>query len=315
MPSRQAESPILQAVQRDIASMKTRGAGEIGKQAALALAASAKAYTGTDLAAFRTELIAAAKMLAAARPTAVSLRNGLNFVLGPTLDEATLGAAQKRAAARADEFARRVTQAKAQIARIGADLIGKKESILTHCHSTAALGVLVEAHRRGKAPRVFSTETRPFRQGLITTRMLREAGVDVTLVVDSAMLHVLETEDVKRVVIGADTVDAQGGLYNKIGTRMLALAARSLKIPLYVCAETYKFSPYSQRESVPIEEREAAEVAAPTDLAPGVKVFNPVFDRTPPELITAFITEKGLIEPSKAAQLIKTEFGEAKRWI
>lgn len=315
MTSRQTDSPILLAVQRDIASMKTRGAGEIGKQAAFALAESTQAFEGDDLKAFQDQLMHAARLLADARPTAVSLRNGLNFVLGPTMQESTVRAAQKRAQEQAAAFARRVAEAKAEIARIGADLIGRHETILTHCHSTVAVGVLAEAQRQGKSPRVFSTETRPFRQGLITSRALREAGVDVTLVVDSAMLHVLDAERVQKVFIGADTVDAQGGLYNKIGTRLLALAAHSLRIPVYVCAESYKFSPYSEKEPVEIEERDPAEVAPGKELAPGVKILNPVFDRTPPEHVTAYVTEKGRVRPADVAALIRQEFGGAKRWI
>ncbi|HLE47172.1 MAG TPA: ribose 1,5-bisphosphate isomerase, partial [Candidatus Thermoplasmatota archaeon] len=161
----------------------------------------------------------------------------------------------------------------------------------------------------------FSTETRPFRQGLITSRMLHEAGVDVTLIVDSAALHVLDTENVAAVVIGADAIDAEGALYNKIGTRLITLAAKSLKVPVYVCAETYKFSPYSlSGETIEIEERASTEIVDPKEL-PGVRVHNPVFDRTPPDQITKFVTERGLVGPRAAAGLIKREFGGGKRWI
>jgi ribose 1,5-bisphosphate isomerase len=315
MVSKGAESSMLLTVSRDIASMKTRGAGEIGKQAALALAASAKEFQGTDLERFRAQLLDAARLLAKARPTAVSLRNGLNFVVGPAMLSTEVAGAKKLVQARAEEFARSVAEAKAKIAKAGAALIGSDETILTHCHSTAALGVLVEAHRQGKSPHVFSTETRPFRQGLITGKALRDAGVDVTLIVDSAMLHVLEEKHVRRVIIGADAIDAQGGLYNKIGTRLLALAASSLKIPVYVCAETFKFSPYAlEGESVEIEERDPAEVVSPKDL-PGVKVYNPVFDRTPPQQITAYVTDAGLVKPKDVARFIQDQFGGQKRWI
>ena len=295
--------------------MKTRGAGEIGKQAASALATAAEAFSGSDVKRLRVDLVGAAKLLAQARPTAVSLRNALNFVLAETMDEATVAGARRQARARADAFAKRVAAAKGEIAKRGAALLKDGDAVLTHCHSTAAAGALIEAVRQGKTIRVFSTETRPFRQGLITSRILKEAGVDVTLIVDSAALHVLETERVAAMVIGADAVDADGSLYNKIGTRLITLAAKSLKVPVYVCAETYKFSPYSlEGEDVEIEVRAPAEIVDPKDL-PGVKVHNPVFDRTPPDQVAKYVTERGLVAPRKVAGFIRKEFGGAKRWI
>lgn len=309
-----AAGPLV-AVQRDIASMKTRGAGEIGKQAALALAAAADAFGGTDVEAFRAEMMEAARLLARARPTAVSLRNGLNFVLDDVMAADTVEKGRAAARARADEFARRVTEAKSKIAVETAKLLHHGDPILTHCHSTAAIGALAEAQRQGKDPRVFSTETRPFRQGLLTSRALKEAGVNVTLIVDSAALHVLEEEKVRAVVLGADAVGANGALYNKIGTRLITLAAKSLGIPVYVCAESYKFSPYTLRgEDVEIEERAPAEIVSPEEL-PGVRVHNPVFDRTPPDQITLYITEEGPLEPGRVADFIRRHYGGAKAWI
>jgi ribose 1,5-bisphosphate isomerase len=228
----------------------------------------------------------------------------------PTVEEG-----QRRAQLAADAFAKRVGEAKEAIAKLAADLIQPHETILTHCHSTAALAALVEAQNRGKAPRVFSTETRPFRQGLITSRALKDAGVDVHLIVDSAALHVMDTQKVTKVIIGADAVDAKGGLYNKIGTRAITLAAKSLGIPVYVCAETFKFSPYTlDGESIEIEERDPAEIVSEKEL-PGVKIHNPVFDRTPPEQITAYLTDRGMVLPDAVGPLIQREFGGATRWI
>lgn len=314
MPSAPGGS-LLQSVRRDIASMKTRGAGEIGRQAALALAGAAKAFRGKSLAEFRSRMREAATMLAAARPTAVSLRNGLNFVLAGAMTQKTLDAARREVVLRAERFATDVTLAKKRIAELAAKELSDAERILVHCHSTAALGALVEAQRQGKRPIVFATETRPFRQGLITSRFLKENGIDVTLIVDSAALHVMETQRVTRVLLGADAVAADGSLYNKIGTRQVTLAAKSLKIPVMVCAETFKFSPYTlEGEEVVIEERDAAEIVDAKEL-PGVKVHNPVFDRTPPEQVTVFVTDAGRVVPRDVAKFIRARFGGEKRWI
>ncbi len=295
--------------------MKTRGAGEIGKQAALALASAAEQFTGTSVATFREEMTAAAKLLAEARPTAVSLRNGLNYVLDAAMTARTIDEAKRMAKTRANDFADRVTKAKATIAKEVSRLLARNSAVLTHCNSTAAIGGLVEATRQGKKLRVFSTETRPFRQGLLTSRALQEAGVDVTLIVDSAALHILESEKVDAMVIGADAVGADGSLYNKIGTRLITLAAKSVKVPVYVCAESYKFSPYSLTgEKVVIEERAPAEIIDAAEV-PGVKIKNPVFDRTPPDQVTAYITELGTIKPGDVKGFIERIYGGTKQWI
>ena len=295
--------------------MKTRGAGEIGKQAAAALASAAEAYSGSSLPEFQAEVTEAAKLLASARPTAVSLRNGLNFVLDGAMTAKTVALAKEITKKRAADFGERVTNAKSKIANEGARLIPSRTAILTHCNSSAAIGVLAAATRQGKKIRVYATETRPFRQGLITSRALKEAGVDVTLIVDSAALHVMETEKVEAIVIGADAVAADGSLYNKIGTKLVTLAATVLKIPVYVCAESYKFSPYTLRgESVVIEERAVTEIVYPAEI-PGVKIHNPVFDRTPPDQITMYITELGNVKPTDVKQFIERIYGGTKQWI
>jgi ribose 1,5-bisphosphate isomerase len=143
---------------------------------------------------------------------------------------------------------------------------------------------------------VYATETRPWRQGLITSRELAEAGVDVTLIVDSAVRSVMGKVD--RVFVGADTVASDGSLYNKVGTSAIALAANEFGKEFSVCAETYKFSPLTLLgEPVAIEEREKEEVAKDGEIHPSVKVFNPVFDRTPAKYISGYVTENGIIPP------------------
>jgi ribose 1,5-bisphosphate isomerase len=119
-------------------------------------------------------------------------------------------------------------------------------------------------------------------------------------------------EKVDAVFVGADTILADGELINKIGTSQIALAAKEFGVPFYVCAETYKFSPdslFNPDHEVIIEERDPAEVVPDQNSFKGVNIANPVFDRTPPEYITEYITEIGAFKPSKVKELIESEFG------
>lgn len=302
--------PPAEAAER-IRSMEIRGAALIGRTAARSLAGVAK---DTDAAALRDALQAAGEMLVAARPTAVSLRNGVNLTLDglreedpPVLREAV----EQRAARYVDDS----LSARDRIAEQVAEEVPKGATILTHCHSSLAVACLIAAsERHGGDLRVFADETRPWHQGHITSRLLAEAGVDVTLIVDSAAHLILEAEAVDRVVVGADTITADGALYNKIGTRAVALGAHTMGIPVLCAAETHKMSPYSLDGVFPeVEERNAEEVL-PEPL-PGVKVRNPVFDRTPPGLITRFITEKGPVDPLEVGPFIEGHFGAREGWI
>jgi len=144
----------------------------------------------------------------------------------------------------------------------------------------------------GKRFEVYACETRPMFQGRITARALAAKGVPTTIIVDSASRSLFG--GVRAVFVGADAVEWDGSVVNKIGTLQLAACARDHGVPFYVCAESYKFCPPSQTgKRRLIEERDPREVAS----IPGVKVRNPVFDRTPPEMIRKIITEHGAVKP------------------
>ncbi len=292
-----------------IRSMEIRGAAEIARKGAEALTQEAEAYRGSDLKEFHGLLSAARETLLASRPTAVSLWNGVHSVFKGTAEARDVEELRRLIAFNADDFIRRSREAIGIIGRVGAGRIRDGDRVLTHCNSKAALAAIIQAHKDGKKLEVFATESRPWRQGLLTAKDLSDAGIEATLIVDSAMRWLMKKIDV--VVVGADTVCSNGAVVNKIGTSQMALAAHEARVPVMVCAETFKFSPRTMYgELVEIEERESSEVVKPGELPPGTKVLNPVFDATPPEYVDAIVTELGVIPPYAAYEIIVKELGQ-----
>lgn len=291
-----------------IRSMQIRGAAAIGQEAARALAEEVARYGDEE--GLWDHALAAARSLAETRPTAVSLRNALNEVLRALHDgrEERIDAAR----AAAQGVARRVEEAQAALARHALPIIEERPRVLTHCHSTAVVGALSHARREGIDVTAVVTETRPWRQGLLTARALREADVPVRFVVDGAMGWMLRSGTVDQVLVGADAVMLDGTLYNKIGTRLAALAARDAGLPMRSLAEHYKFSPY---EATDVEERNTAEVDPEGDLPPDVEVVNPVFDETPAEFLAGFVTDDGVLEAADVGHYIERHHGGKRRWI
>jgi methylthioribose-1-phosphate isomerase len=200
--------------------------------------------------------------------------------------------------------------------KLGAALIPDRARVMTHCNAGAlatagygtALGVIRSA--RSKIISVIACETRPYLQGarLTAWEMLQE-GIPCTLITDSMAGHMLSRGEVDVVVVGADRIAANGDVANKIGTYALGVLARRHDIPFYVAAPLSTFDPdIPDGSRIPIEERPAAEVTGYRDVrwAPqGVNVRNPAFDVTPAELISGFITEKGVVLQPDAAKIRK----------
>lgn len=242
---------------------------------------------------------AAAQRVRNARPTAVNLMWAVDRVLASPdmLAEAQAIHAEQRAI---DE----------RIARAGAELIPVDARIVTHCNTgpiaTAgggtALGVIIAAGQDGKRPHVFVDETRPLLQGArLSYYELERAGVDATLIVDGAAAIAMQRKGVDLVIVGADRIARNGDTANKVGTYALAIAAAHHGIPFYVAAprSTFDFTLQSGVQ-IPIEERPADEVTSVggTRIAQeGARAYNPAFDVTPGHLITAFITEYGILRP------------------
>ncbi|HLI95643.1 MAG TPA: S-methyl-5-thioribose-1-phosphate isomerase [Candidatus Baltobacteraceae bacterium] len=255
------------------------------------------------------EFAAAAARVRNARPTAVNLAWAVDRVLAASdmLAEAHAIHDEQRAM---DE----------RIAQAGAQLIPANANILTHCNTgpiaTAgggtALGVIIAAQRAGKRPHVFVDETRPLLQGArLTYYELAQAGVDATLLVDAAAAITMQRKQIDLVIVGADRIARNGDTANKVGTYGLAIAAAHHRIPFYVAAPRSTFD-LSLRggEDIPIEERPAEEVASFGGVRvaqEGAHAYNPAFDVTPGHLITAFITEYGVLRPPYAESLAELE--------
>ena len=294
---------------RAITDMSIRGAGRIARAGATALSDFAANYKGNDIAKFRKDLAKATHTLVASRPTAVSLLNGVQFTIRDVDSATTVSDATTSIKNNAGTFISNSENAISTIAKIGAKRINDGDTVLTHCNSSAAIGAIIEAHRQGKKIRAIATESRPWRQGILTVNELSRAGVDTTLIIDSAVRFVMKDVDI--VMVGADTITAQGALVNKIGTSQVALAAHEACVPFVVCSETYKFSQATLfGDMVPIEERDMREIIKDNEISKNVKVFNPVFDTTPANYIDAIVTEEGMIHPAAVFGMMMKQFGK-----
>ncbi|MBN1527044.1 MAG: S-methyl-5-thioribose-1-phosphate isomerase [Candidatus Omnitrophica bacterium] len=204
------------------------------------------------------------------------------------------------------------------MARRGAGLIRSGDTVLTHCNAgglaTAdygtALGVLFEAKKQGKKIKVYADETRPLLQGArLTAWELMHEGIDTTVICDNMAASVMASGKIDKIFVGADRIALNGDAANKIGTYSLAVLAKYHRIPFYMVAPVSSFDlRLKSGKNIPIEERPADEVR--TVLGKQVtpkkaKVYNPAFDVTPGELVTAFVTERGIFRPPFARSLRK----------
>ncbi|MBP1928763.1 ribose 1,5-bisphosphate isomerase [Methanolinea mesophila] len=301
---------VISETAEKIRSMEIRGAGRIARSAAAALRDHAGEIDASDLPGFVSGMQRAAEILLETRPTAVSLPNAVHSVMAALAGARDVEDARERIRAAADEFIRSSGEAVNRIAAIGARHIRDGDIVLTHCNSEAALGCILAASRDGKDFEVFATEVRPRNQGLLTIRVLNDAGIRTSYIVDSAVRSFMN--DVDLVVVGTDAVTVNGAVVNKIGTSQIALAAHEARTPFMVAAETYKFAPRTiLGELIAIEERDPAEVLSPglQEGLPHVRVRNPAFDVTPAEYVDLIVTERGAIPPQMAYIIIRDYLG------
>jgi len=296
-----------------IRALRVRGAPAIGVAAAYGAYLGAKQLRTTDFEAFYTGFRAVCDLLASARPTAVNLFSALKRMDACARDCAAMIPEERTAALRAEAEAihrEDIAQNKC-IAELGLSLLKKGDGILTHCNAGpiatsrygTALGPILLGQARGYDFRVFADETRPLLQGArLTALELAEADVDVTLICDNMASAVMKNGWIKACLVGCDRIAANGDTANKIGTSGVAALAKHYGVPFYVLGPTTTVDMgTSSGAQIPIELRDGAEI---TDLwythpmAPaGVKTYNPAFDVTCHELITAIITERGIVRP------------------
>lgn len=305
-------------VKMAIKDMVVRGAPAIGIAGAYAVALATmeaaqngpRAKNAIEVQEF---LRLAASDIKAARPTAVNLAWAVDRVLNKTLAafaSSGLTGAVETAVSEATAIEREDLEVNRKIGEYGASLIKPGSSVLTHCNAGAlatggfgtALGVIRQAWKEKKIARVYADETRPFLQGArLTAWELLQDGIDVTVLVDSAAAYLMSLGRVDAVIVGADRIARNGDVANKIGTFSLACLCRYHNIPFYVAAplSTLDMNIPSGR-FIPIEERPETEVLEFRGkmIAPkGAKAFNPSFDVTPASLVSAIVTEKGVIFP------------------
>jgi len=300
----------LEKIAEQIRSMEIRGAGEIARAAAAALAEYAGLFGAGDLEGFRRYMQEGADLLLSTRPTAVSLPNAVRFVICGLDGATSVEEAQEAIRDRAGRFIRSSEEAVERIGEIGAKHITDGDVILTHCNSRAALSCIMKAHEEGKEITVYATEVRPRNQGLLTIRALNSAGIRTNYIVDSAVRYFMNEIDL--VITGTDAVAVNGAVVNKIGTSQVALAAHEARTPFVVAAETYKFAPLTVLgELISIEERSPDEVLPDATAAelPYVTVRNPAFDVTPAGYIDLIITEVGAVPPQMAYIIIREHLG------
>ncbi|USZ67299.1 ribose 1,5-bisphosphate isomerase [Halorussus salilacus] len=308
--------PTVDAAAEDIATMEIRGAATIADAAAEALSVQADESAADAPEAFRAEMRAAGRRLVETRPTAVSLPNAIRYVLRG-MEGGSVEALRASVLDGAEEFRTGLDQAQDNLGRIGANRLRDGDTVMTHCHSTDALSCVEAALDQGKDVSAIVKETRPRKQGHITARELREWDVPVTLVVDNAARRYLDETD--HVLVGADSIAADGSVINKIGTSGLAVNARERGVPVMVAAQTLKFHPDTMTgHTVEIEMRDEREVLAldeeveinGDDGGDGLTVENPAFDVTPPRYVDAIVTERGQFPPESIVTLMRELFGD-----
>jgi len=313
-----------------ISTMIVRGAGAIGATGAYGMA---QAAYEAPIETFLQYIEMAKATLQNTRPTAQNLFYGTEFVYRNIIStyEKTgdIKVIRENSVLAAREVAKEDSQACEQIGIYGETLIEENFRISTHCNAGwlafvdwgSAMSPVYKAQRSGKKPFVFVDETKPRGQGArLTAWELSQEGVQHAVIADNATGHFMYHREIDMVIVGADRIAMNGDVANKIGTYTSALAAKANGIPFYVAAPTATIDPNCPSGSnIPIEERSADEVCYTWGWSDEGKFMrvrttpiesqarNPAFDVTPSELITAIITEKGIIKPSQISSVAPAE--------
>ena len=316
------ECSSYRQVAEAIREMIVRGAPAIGAAAAFGYVLGAMESPENDISSIKAHMRNVYKKLASTRPTAVNLFWALNRMEKTLAEISDLSRMIETLEQEALRIAYEDIEINKTIGRYGASLLKDGSSVLTHCNAGAlatvdygtALGVIRSAVSQGKKIKVYVDETRPYLQGArLTAWELLQEGIPATLITDNMAGWVIKQKLVDAVVVGADRIAANGDVANKIGTYSVAVLANRNKIPFYVAAPVSTIDPEIKSGSeIPIEERSHSEVTHVNGvkIAPeGIGVYNPAFDVTEHELITAIITERGIIRPPYEENIARIIWG------
>ncbi len=295
---------LCEAIKR----LRVRGAPALGAAGGFGIALAAFKSNASSLNGLMDDIENAGKTIIATRPTAVNLSWGVNRVISAVEDARNIKEARMFILDEAKAIADEDVEKNMRLGEYGASLLEDGDTVMTHCNAGrlacvdwgTALGVIRSARAEGKDIKVISCETRPLNQGSrITTWELVQDKIPVTLITDSMSGHVMRKGMVDKVIVGADRI-TQDAVFNKIGTYTHAVLAKEHDIPFYVAAPVSTFDFERMEDEIEIELRDPGELRyfgshqiAPLD----VEVYNPAFDATPMEYVSAIITENGIFYP------------------
>jgi len=274
-----------------IKRLEVQGARNVAITAIKAIEAGAKRSKSNEKQRFLEELTDAKTVLFASRETEPLMRNAIRHIVHAveTSEEESVRELVEVVSRVSSQFLESLERSKEKIAAVGSKRVSNGSKVLTHCHSSTVTNMLLRAKQEGKSFKVVCTESRPVFQGRITAKEMLDAGIETTLIVDSA------------------AITSEGNVINKIGTSMVALAAKEARTPFYVVSELLKFDPLTiHGDYETIEERSPQEVWK--DAPSGLNIRNPAFDVTRREFIHGIICEEGIVSPHSISELISRKY-------
>ncbi len=302
-----AVAPYVARLINEIRHDRTHGAIELARQTLGVFRTAAERSQVATSELFLEEIGEIGQELISARPPMVPIRNIVNCLLeeiSGRVAAGDVGLLREFTLSRVDKLFSESLQALAKIISYGRDLIAEGDRIMTHSYSSTVVALLEEVTSRGGSIEVVVTRSGPGRTGEIIARRLADSGLPVTFTDDTAVGLYMPT--VNKVLLGADTVSADGVL-NGVGSYQLAVLAARHSVPVYVLADTLKFDATPGRREFDVEDRDRAELTDPAGLAQTVSIRNPHFDVTPLELVTGVVTEQGPMTPDAVITFLNNQ--------
>ncbi len=310
------ECSTVESLCEAISSLRVRGAPALGAAGGFGVALSTFRSSASSLDELLEDIKEAGETITATRPTAVNLSWGVKRVIRAVEDARNVKEAKAFALEEAKAIADEDVEKNKKLGEHGAELLEDGDTVLTHCNAGrlacvdwgTALGVIRSAIAQGKDIKVIACETRPLNQGSrITAWELMQDKIPVTLITDSMSGHVMRKGMVDKVIVGADRI-TQDAVFNKIGTYTHSVIAREHGIPFYVAApvSTFDFEHLENEVEIELRKPEELKFFGEYQIAPlDVEIYNPAFDATPMENVTALITENGIFYPPFLLEEVK----------